>query len=425
VRRLYSFCICLLAPFAFGAVLWRGLRDRGYWQGLGERFGFGSRAPRTPCIWLHAVSLGEVSAAAALVRALQARHPGTGVVVTTATPTGRARALGLFGTSVDVRFLPYDTPGSVRRFLQRIQPRLAIIMETELWPNLFHRCARMGVPLILANARLSLKSVSRYRRFGRLFRGVFSATTLIAAQTSQDAEHFIAIGAQRRVTHVIGNVKFDQESPASVETGQALRAQFWGTRPTWIAGSTHAGEEEQVLTAHAALLARLPEALLLLVPRHPERFDGVADLLEARQFQFERRSSAKTLPMDRSVMLVDTVGELAALYASADVAFVGGSLVPIGGHNLLEPAALGLPVLTGRFNSNAKDIARLLIDQGAAAQVADAQDLAAWLERLFGDASQRRRMGDAGRRVVDANRGSVARLLGLIEPLLAAPGARR
>jgi len=220
-------------------------------------------------------------------------------------------------------------------------------------------------------------------------------------------------------------VKFDQESPASVETGQALRAQFWGTRPTWIAGSTHAGEEDQVLTAHAALLARLPEALLLLVPRHPERFDGVADLLEARQFQFERRSSAKTLPMDRSVMLVDTVGELAALYASADVAFVGGSLVPIGGHNLLEPAALGLPVLTGRFNSNAKDIARLLIDQGAAAQVADAQDLAAWLERLFGDASQRRRMGDAGRRVVDANRGSVARLLGLIEPLLAAPGARR
>jgi 3-deoxy-D-manno-octulosonic-acid transferase len=280
--------------------------------------------------------------------------------------------------------------------------------------------------LILANARLSLKSVSRYRRFGSLFRGVFSATTLIAAQTSQDAEHFIAIGAQRRMTHVIGNVKFDQEVPGVAgDTGQALRSQFWGTRPTWIAGSTHAGEEEQVLTAHAALLTRVPEALLLLVPRHPDRFGGIADLLEARQFRFERRSSAKAMPTDRSVMLVDTVGELAALYASADVAFVGGSLVPIGGHNLLEPAALGVPVLTGPFNSNARDIARLLVDQGAAAQVSDAQELAAWLERLFSDASQRRRMGESGRRVVDANRGSVARLLGLIEPLLGAAAARR
>jgi 3-deoxy-D-manno-octulosonic-acid transferase len=426
VRRLYSLCIYLLAPFAFAALLWRGLRNRGYWQGLGERFGFGPFATGAPCIWLHAVSLGEVSAAAALVRALQARHPGIPVILTTATPTGRARARALFGDCADVRFLPYDTPGSVRRFLRRIRPRLAIIMETELWPNLYRECQRMGVPLVLANARLSAKSVSRYRRLGSLFREVLSATTLIAAQTAEDAERFSAIGAPPRRTHVVGNVKFDQDTgPATLDEGRAIRAQFWGARPTWIAGSTHAGEEDQVLSAHAALRSHVPQALLLLVPRHPERFDSVAELLKARGLPYERRSLGRVLPMETQVLLVDTVGELAALYAAADVAFVGGSLVPIGGHNLLEPAALGLPVLTGRFNSNGQDIVRLLVQQGAAVQVADAQELAAWLTRLLQDADQRRRAGEAGLRAVQANRGSVARLLELIEPLVAEAGARR
>lgn len=421
MRRLYSFCMYLLSPIAFAAVLWRGVRDRGYWQGLGERFGLGPPVRRAPTIWLHAVSLGEVSAAAVLVRALQTRHPGIALILTTATPTGRARARALFGGSVDIRFLPYDTPGSVRRFLRRIRPRLAIVMETELWPNLFHECEQMGVPLVLANARLSAKSVSRYRGFGGLFRGIFSANTLIAAQTADDAERFIAIGAAREATHVIGNLKFDLEiGPATLERGRALRLQTFSARPTWIAGSTHAGEEDQVLTAHAALRAEVAGALLLLVPRHPERFDSVAELLERRGFRFERRSSGKPLPVETEVLLVDTVGELAALYAAADVAFVGGSLVPIGGHNLLEPAALGLPVLTGPSHSNAKDIAQLLLQQGAALQVGDAQELAGCLTRLFGDAEQRRRIGAVARRLVEMNRGSLARLLELIEPLLAA-----
>jgi 3-deoxy-D-manno-octulosonic-acid transferase len=424
MRRLYSFCIHVLAPLAFAVVLWRGIRNRGYWQGLGERFGFGPPA-RAPCIWLHAVSLGEVSAAAALVRALQARHPHTPVILTTATPTGRARALTLFGDSADVRFLPYDTPGSVRRFLRRIRPRLAIIMETELWPNLFSECARMGVPLVLANARLSAKSVSRYRRFGSLFRGVFSATTLVAAQTVEDAVRFSAIGARPDRTHVTGNVKFDQDvGPAALEEGRALRSRFFSGRPTWIAGSTHAGEEDQVLSAHAALRKNLPQVLLLLVPRHPARFDSVAELLEARKFPFQRRSLGQAVPAETPVMLVDTVGELGALYAAADVAFVGGSLVPVGGHNLLEPAALGVPVLTGPFNSNGQDILRLLVQQGAAVQVADAQELAVSLARLLEDVNQRRRAGEAGRRAVEANRGSVARLLELIEPLAAQAEAR-
>jgi 3-deoxy-D-manno-octulosonic-acid transferase len=449
MRRLYSLLIYCVVPFAFATVLWRGLRNggyarglgersdgrglgergdgpelgaRGYWQELGERFGWGRRVTPTGSVWLHAVSLGEMTAAAPLVRALRSRYPQTPLVLTTATQTGRARARSLFGDTVDVRFLPYDTPGAVARFMDRVRPRLAVIMETELWPNLFTECERRGVPLVLASARLSAKSVLRYRRFGGLFRGIFSASSLIAAQTDVDAERFVAIGAQRARTRVIGNIKFDMELGEGVmDRGRELRSAFGSARPTWIAGSTHAGEEEQVLEAHAELRRTEPNALLLLVPRHPDRFDEVAAALSRRQWGFTRRSGGVMPDGAAQVVLIDTVGELAALYAAADVAFVGGSLVPIGGHNLLEPAALGLPVLTGPFHSNSKDIAGLLLSQGAALEVADARELAAALARLLADAAERQRMGAIGRHIVESNRGSVARLLELIEPLL--PGS--
>jgi 3-deoxy-D-manno-octulosonic-acid transferase len=344
------------------------------------------------------------------------------VVLTTATLTGRARARSSFDGAVDVRFLPYDTPGAVARFLNRVGPRLAIIMETELWPNLFAECERRGVPLMLASARLSAKSVSRYRRFGNLFRGMFSASSLIAAQTVEDAQRFVAIGAESARTRVVGNIKFDMELGAEVAgRGHALRASFGSERPTWIAGSTHAGEEEQVLAAHEELLAGRSDALLLLVPRHPERFEAVAELLSRRGWRFARRSGGRAPDPAIQVLLVDTVGELAALYASADAAFVGGSLVPIGGHNLLEPAALGIPVLTGPYQANGRDIARLLLQQGAALQVADAHQLAAALAQWLADPAERRRVGAIGRRIVESNRGSVERLLELIEPWLQGP----
>jgi 3-deoxy-D-manno-octulosonic-acid transferase len=421
MRRLYSLLIYCAVPFAFLLVLWRGLRDRGYWQGLSERFGWGGRTSSQPAIWLHAVSMGEMSAAAPLVRALCARYPQYPLVLTTATPTGRARARSLFGAAVDIRFLPYDTPQAVARFLDRSRPRLAIIMETELWPNLFNECARRGVPLVLANARLSPKSVARYRQFGSLLREIFSASSLIAAQTREDAERFMAIGAMSARTHVVGNIKFDVElSTAVIDQGRELRAAFGSERPTWIAGSTHAGEEEQVLAAHKELSR---DALLLLVPRHPDRFDAVAALLARSGIPFTRRSSGRAPDGATQVVLVDTVGELAALYAAADVAFVGGSLVPIGGHNLLEPAALGLPVLTGPFYANGKDVARLLLQQGAALEVKDARELAAALRLLLADPARRQRVGAIGRRIVESNRGSALRLLELIEELLAAPAA--
>jgi 3-deoxy-D-manno-octulosonic-acid transferase len=418
LRFIYSWLIRAAAPIALAVVLWRGVRDRGYWQGLAERFGFGRTLPR-PSIWLHAVSLGEMSAAAPLVRALHSRYPQLALAVTAATPAGRAQAQALFADVADIRFLPYDTPGSVRRFLQRIGPRIAIIMETELWPNLFRECERRHVPVFLASARLSAKSVSRYRRLGNLFAGVFTPNVAVAAQSVEDAERFKSIGASADQTHVIGNVKFDLAVDAGViESGKMLRAAY-GARSVWAAGSTHAGEEEQVLAAHALLQAHRPDSLLLLVPRHKDRFAAVADLLARRRVSFARRSGmADALSMDTQVLLVDTMGELAALYASADVAFVGGSLVPIGGHNLLEPAALGLPVLTGPSHFNSQEIALLLLRRGAALQVADPSELAAVLQRLFDEPAERRRIGGIGKDIVEANRGSVERLLALIGPSL-------
>ena len=417
MQYLYTALIYLLRPAALGLVLWRGLRNRAYWEALSERFGMGPSFGG-PTIWVHAVSLGEVTAAAPLVRALLARYPQLPLVLTTATPTGRARALALFGASVAVHFLPYDTPGSVRRFLMRVRPRLGIVMETELWPNLFRQCLRSGTPMMLASARLSPKSVARYRRFSGLFAGMI-AETFVAAQTAEDAERFIAIGAARGRTRVVGNVKFDVAGDgAAVERGRLLRSAYWSDRPVWIAGSTHAGEEEQVLEAHAELLAEVPGALLLLVPRHPERFQAVADLIGRRGFRFERRSTAGAVQPDSQVLLVDTVGELATLYAAVDVAFVGGSLVPVGGHNLLEAAAVGLPVLTGPFHSNAKEIARQLLLHGGALQVDDAAQLAQALKRLFADAELRGRVGASGQQVIEVNRGAVARLMQWLESLV-------
>jgi 3-deoxy-D-manno-octulosonic-acid transferase len=419
MRKLYSLAIRVAAPVAFSVLLLRGFRDRAYWQALGERFGFagGPAAEVTPqpCIWLHAVSLGEVAASASLVRALAARYSEVGIVLTTATPTGRARARALFGERVEVRYLPYDLPAAVRRFLARTRPQIGIIVETELWPNLFREATLRGIPLLLASARLSATSVSRYRRFGSLFRGLFAPNVWVAAQTRTDAERFAAIGAAPSRLHVVGNLKYDIDVGAdTIRDGLALRRRHFGVRPVWIAGSTHDGEEQQVLAAHARVRARHASALLLLVPRHPQRFDAVAALLTRAQVAFVRRSTGAPIGADDSVLLVDTVGELLSFYAAADVAFVGGSLAPVGGHNLLEPAALGLPVLTGPSDFNGRDSAALLLEAGAARRVSDAAELGEAVASLLADGAARLAQGTAGREAVASNRGSVARLLALI-----------
>jgi 3-deoxy-D-manno-octulosonic-acid transferase len=427
MRLVYIVLTYLFVPIAFAGVLWRGLRDRNYWRGIPLRFGFGAHIGGTGAIWIHAVSLGEVTAAAPLLRALRGKYPARPLVLTTATPTGMQRARELFRDGVDIRYLPYDLPGAVRRFLERVRPQLAVILETELWPNLLHGCGRAAVPVVVASARLSPRSVGRYRRMASLFREVLARDAVIAAQSPADAERFIAIGAAAQNTHVIGNIKFDFAVDASVaDHGAQLRARIAPARAVWVAGSTHEGEEAIVLDAHLAICAVKPNALLVLVPRHPNRFDAVAALLERRGIFYARRSRGKPQNANYQVLLVDTIGELLQFYAAADVAFVGGSLVPIGGHNLLEPAALGVPIVTGPYNENGIDIARKLADAGALQQVPDAAGLGATVIHLLGDRSKSATMVEAARRVIAENTGAVARLCALIEPMIgAAPVLKR
>jgi 3-deoxy-D-manno-octulosonic-acid transferase len=414
----YNLLVYLAAPFALLLQLWRSLRDPSYREGLGERFGFGP-ALAGPTIWIHAVSVGEVQAAEPLVRKLLVRHPKYTVVLTTVTPTGATRARQLLRDRVQLRYVPFDLPGSVRRFFDRVQPRLAMILETELWPNLYAECGRRGVPLVLASARMSPRSVGRYRRLVPVFRRALSHGIVIAAQSEADAERFRSIGAADPRTQVTGNIKFDFEPPPDVEArGRQWRAQNAPGRPVWVAGSTHEGEEALALDAHQRVLTQFPGALLLLVPRHPQRFDAVRELLAKRGERFASRSSATVLPSDTAVMLGDTMGELMMFYAAADVALVAGSLVPIGGHNLLEPASLGRPVLTGPHNFNSEEIARLLLEAGAARIVTDSGQLAEAVTELFGSTELCASMGAAGRAVLDANRGALDRLLRLVEPLL-------
>ena len=339
--------------------------------------------------------------------------------MTTGTATGRARARAVFGSRVDVRYLPIDLPGAVRRFFQRVNPELAVILETEIWPNLYHRCGRLGVPLVLASARISPRSVKSYRRLVGLFRQTLSHGIFIAAQSEQDAQRFRSIGASSERTHVVGNIKFDFSLPPNIEAqGAELRRLLGMDRPVWVAGSTHAKEEDVLIAAHRMVRARYAQALLLLVPRHPPRFAEVAAALKEQGVKFVSRTSGAAPNGDTEVFLVDRLGELLAFYASADVAFVGGSLVPIGGHNLLEPASLGLPVLAGPNNFNSADVARLLMECGAVRIVNDAAGLSEAVGELLANPSARTAMGANGRRAIEDNRGAVNRLMEFLTPLL-------
>jgi 3-deoxy-D-manno-octulosonic-acid transferase len=421
LRFVYIFIAYLIAPLWIGALAVRGFRDKTHWRRFSERFGLGAEVKGGRSIWVHAVSVGEVQAAAPLVEALLQRFPGIPLVLTTVTPTGRARAEAMFKQRVDVRYVPIDWPGSVRRFFQRVQPRVAIIIETEIWPNLYHRCGRLGIPLVLASARISPRSVASYRRLVGLFRETLSHGIFIAAQSPQDAERFRSIGASPERTHVVGNIKFDFGYPPDIERrGRELRQMLGTQRPVWVAGSTHEKEEELLLAAHAQVRERFGNALLVLVPRHPPRFNAVATLLKEQGVRHVRRTAALPVTPATEVYLLDTLGELPPFYAAGDVAFVGGSLGidDVGGHNLLEPAALGLPIIAGPHNFNSADIARLLVGCGALTIVHDPRELARTVSSLLADPQRRATLGAAGRKAVDDNRGAVDRLMEFLAPLV-------
>jgi 3-deoxy-D-manno-octulosonic-acid transferase len=424
VRILYVALMYALAPLLMAYEAWTAWRRDEPRRRVVQRLGYAVPVVRPGSVWVHAVSVGEVQAAAALVHELRRRHPGWPVVVTTVTATGAARARAVFGESVQYAYLPYDLPGAVHRFLDAIAPRVAVILETELWPTLYRQLARRRVPVVLASARLSERSVRRYRRVPGLVRATLAHHVHVCAQTEADASRFVAIGAPPGRVRVTGNVKYDIDIPETVvAAGRALRASWNADRPVWIAGSTHDGEEQAALAAHDRVRARHPTALLLLVPRHPRRFEAVAQWLRSTGVAYARRSTGTSPAATDTVYLADSVGELQSLYAASDVAFVGGSLVPVGGHSLLEPALLGLPALSGPHVHNAPDVAGLLERAGGLHIVHDAAELADGVLRWFDDRAAARVAGEAGRGAVAANRGAVARVAAAVEPLLTAPDA--
>ena len=412
MRLLYTLLLYLAAPFVLLRLLWKSRLLPEYRGRVGERFGLVPPVPGGVAVWVHAVSVGEAAAAMPLIEELLRRHGDGRVWVTTTTPTGSARVTAVLGQRVHHSYIPYDLPDAVARFLKRVQPQRLVVMETELWPNLFHAAARRGLPLLVANARLSPRSYEGYQRVRGLVAGAL-ARCQVLAQSEADAERFRSLGATR--VAVMGNIKFDLSAPEEqLQAGRLLRRALGETRPVWIAASTHEPEEQAALDAHAAVLRQHPEAALLLVPRHPQRFDAVARLLEKSGLRHARRSAG--MPNSRTqVYLGDSMGEMFAYVAAADIAFVAGSLVPVGGHNVLEPAALDLPVLFGPHMHNFAAARELLLACGGAAEVASSTALGESLAGLLGDPARRAGMGKAGAAAVAANRGALKRLIEALE----------
>lgn len=420
MRLLYSLLIYLLQIPVAGYWFFRGVVNKSYKDRAGQRFGFGY-PQLDKCIWIHAVSFGEVQAAIPLTRAIRKRFPDHHMLLTTVTPSGAARVKALFGDTVTHCYIPFEMPIAVDRFFESVNPELALIMETEIWPNLYQGCGARDIPLILVSARISPRSVGSYHKFLPLFRDTLSHGIIIAAQSRADAERFRSLGASPVRTWVTGNIKFDIELPADlVQNGKELRRQTFGDRPVWIAASTHDQEEQQVLSAHRQLLQTYPDLLLVLVPRHPERFAVVADLIGNQRFELVRRTQARACEGSTNVFLGDTMGELPLFYAASDIAFVGGSLVPIGGHNLLEPASLGLPVISGPHVYNAQDIADMFVELGACHIVSNAVELTAAVDELLADQSKTTALGRKGQEIVQRNRGALNKLLDLLDPLIGA-----
>ncbi len=416
MARIYSLLLYLALPLALLRLLWKSRRTPAYRKRWRERLGLYDGAPLDAEIWIHAVSVGEAQAAAPLVKHLLDHHPDARVMVTTTTPTGSQRVRDLFEDRVRHVYTPFDLLPVMRRFLDAVRPTMAVVMETEIWPNMLRICEDRGIPVILANARLSERSARGYARLGEFTRATFGRLSAVAAQSPQDAERFRALGVPAGRIQVTGSLKFDVRLPGSLLDQAEVMRRVWGTeRPVWVAASTHEDEEEQVLAAHRQILRRLPQALLVLVPRHPERFDRVAALVARQGLALARRSAGKTCDPATRVFLGDTMGELPVFLAAADAAFIGGSLVPVGGHNLLEAAAVGVPVAIGPHVFNFAQITELLVSEGAAAQVEDGDALARCMADWLSDAAARARIGENGRRVVEQNRGALQRLIALIE----------
>ncbi len=418
-RHIYSAVLYLLTPLYLVYLYWRGRRAPAYRDRISERFGFYDIEVRDNPIWIHAVSVGEAQAALPMIQKLKERFPEHPILVTTTTPTGSTRIKETLGEEVMHVYIPYDVPCGVRRFISAMKPSIAIFMETEIWPNIIHACKQAKIPVVLANARMSKRSAKGYDKLGSFMHDVMSQIDLVAAQSQSDGARLIGLGARTEVMHVTGSVKFDMHLPASIkEQGEVLRRDWGVDRSIWIAASTRQGEDEQILDAFAKVCHDRPESLLVLVPRHPERFDSVATLCEKRGFNVQRRSKHRPCSSDIDIYIGDTMGDLTLMYAAADVAFVGGSLVSTGGQNPIEAAALGLPVIMGSSLYNFSEVTRMLRESEALEMVDDSEQLSATVLDYFNDSSLRTQRGENAYAVVQRNRGAMERLLVLVEKLI-------
>jgi 3-deoxy-D-manno-octulosonic-acid transferase len=411
-RLGYTLLLCALLPRALLHLLWRARRERAYLEHVPERFGYYDFNAQRPVIWIHAVSVGETRAAEPLIRLLQRAHPRHRILLTHMTPTGRETGEALYGDDVLRGYLPYDFPSAVARFLDHFQPAAGVLLETEVWPNLIHACHARNVPLFLVNARLSDKSFRRYRRFGALTAQSLRELAGIAAQSDDDAARLTNLGAIS--VRVTGNLKFDNvPDPALVALGRKWRETYGISRPVLLAASTRDGEEALLLEALRE--TALPGLLLVIVPRHPQRFDEVASLVERAGFSFQRRSANQPIAAETRVVLGDSMGEMAAYYAACDVALIGGSLLPFGAQNLIEACAVGRPVIIGPSTYNFSEVTRLALAAGGAIQVADARGMMAQAMALLADTPRTSRMAQAAADFARRHQGATGRVIELIK----------
>lgn len=412
MRTIYTAAFYLLLPLVILRLLWRSIKAPEYRRRLGERLGCYNNKVSDSVVWFHAVSVGEAEALFPLVKLIQQQYPSQPLLITTTTPTGSARVVAALGDTVEHIYLPYDIPWAIQRFFAHFKPRLAVIMETELWPNLFAACARADVPLYVVNARLSEKSASRYQQIPWIIGPTLQTITKILTQSRQDADRFMAIGAQESQLEVTGNLKFEMEIASGLrEEGREIRSTVLGARFVWIIASTHKSEEDLFLGLYQQLKPDYPELLLVLVPRHPERFSEVHKLIELHDLKSVTRTSGSVCTSSTDVYLVDRMGELKQFYAASDLAFVGGSMVPVGGHNILEPAALGVPVMFGPFMTNFKEIEQKVLEAGAAIQCQDAQAIVDNFIKLKNDESLRHQLIDEGLSFIGRNQGALDKIV--------------
>jgi len=419
-RFIYSFLLYLALPFLLLRLLIRARTNKDYGRRINERFAFNLPPLKQQSIWLHTVSVGEAIAAQNLVLSLQQEYPHLPITVTCMTPTGSQTIKRLFGDSVQHCYLPYDLPGVMRRFLRILRPKLAIMLETEIWPNMLNECAKQQIPVVLANGRMSARSKKGYARLGKFTQKTLRKISVIAAQTPIDAARFVELGANSCQIKVTGSLKFDLKLDANIkQQAEQLRMEWQALdRLIWIAASTHIGEDEIMLKAHSQILSKYPNALLILVPRHIERSTNITKLITAHNLTYQKRTAKKQITAQTQVLLGDTLGELMLLYAVSDVAVIGGSFVAHGGHNFLEPAALKLPLLAGEHNFNFAQIAEQMQQAGALTLVKNEFELSNKIAELFSNQKERAQMGKNAFSVLQENSGALPKLLEFIHPLL-------